>query len=75
MYDCIQNLLTPEAERKILIEREFFYSNDTSSGPLLSSYCVIKHTDTWAASSLMRENISNLDSYITSVKADIDEFN
>ena len=31
--------------------------------------------DTWATSSLMREKLSNLDSYITTMKSDIEEFN
>ena len=76
MYHCIKNSLTPEAERKILAERESYHINNVPSGPLLFKLLMQKAIiDTWATSSLMRENLSNLDSYITTVKSDIEEFN
>ena len=76
MYHCIKNSLTPEAERKILAERESYHINNVPSGPLLFKLMMQKAIiDTWATSSLLRENLSNLDSYITTVKSDIEEFN
>ena len=76
MYHCIKNLLTCEAESKILAERESYHINNVPSGPLLFKLLMQKAIiDTWATASLMRENLLNLDSYITTVKSDIEEFN
>ena len=76
LYHCIKNSLTAEAERKILAERDLYHINGQPSGPLLFKLLMQKAIiDTWATSSLMRENLSNLDSYMTTVKSDIEEFN
>ncbi len=76
LYHCIKNSLTTEAKRKILAERESYHINGVPSGPLLFQLLMQKAIiDTWATSSLMRENLSNLDSYMTTVKSDIEECN
>ena len=76
LYHCIKNSLTPEAERKILAERDQYHINGIPSGLLLFKLLMQKAIiDTWATSSLMRENLSNLDSYMSTVKSDIEEFN
>ena len=76
MYHCIKNSLTSEAEHKILAERESYHINNVASGPLLFKLLMQKAIiDTWATASLMREILSNIDSYITTVKSDIEEFN
>ena len=76
LYHCIKNSLTPEAERKILAERSQYHINGIPSGPLHFKLLMQKAIiDTWATSSLMRENLSNLDSYMTTVKSDVEEFN
>ena len=76
LYHCIKNSLTPEAERKILAEREQYHINGIPSGLLLFKLLMQKAIiDTWATSSLMRGNLSNLDSYMLTVKSDIEEFN
>ena len=76
LYHCIKNSLTLEAERKILAERNQYHLDGVPSGTLLFKLLIQKATiDTWATSSLMRENLSNLHSYMTTVKSDVEEFN
>ena len=75
IYHCIKNSLASEAERKIPAERESYHINNVPSGPLLFKLLMQKAIiDTWATASLMREYLLNLDSYITTVKSDIEEF-
>lgn len=76
MYHCIKNSLSPEAERKILAERDSYHINGVPSGPFLFKLQMQKAIiDTRATSSLMKESMSNLDSYMSTVKSDIEEFN
>ena len=66
----------PEIECKILAERNQYHINGIPSGPLLFKLLMQKAIiNTWATTSLMRENLSNLDSYMTNVKSDVEEFN
>ena len=63
LYHCITNSLTPEAEQKILAERDVYHINGQPSGPLLFKLLMQKVIiNNWAISSLMRNNLSNLDS-------------
>ena len=74
MYHCIKNSLTSEAEHKILAEREPYHINNVPPGPLLFKLLMQKSIiDTWVTASLTRENLLNLDSYITTIKSDIEE--
>ena len=76
MYHCIKNSLTDAAEKSILSERDKYHNHNQPSGPLLYKLLMQKAIiDTIATESLFRENLTNLDSYMSSVKSDIKVFN
>ena len=51
--------------------------NGIPAGPHLFMFLLVQTAifDTWATSSMMRENLSNLDSYMSTVKSDVEKFN
>ena len=68
--------MTAKAERKILAERDQYHIKNILSEPLLFKLLMQKTIiGTWTPSSIMRENLFNLDSYISTVKSNIEEFN
>lgn len=76
MYHCIKNSLTPEAEIKILAERSKYHIGDTPCGPLLYKLLMQKAiVDIRATGSLLRSNLIELDSYMSSIKSDVQAFN
>ena len=76
LYHCIKNSLTTDAERKILSERDTYHINNVPSGSLLFKHLMQKSiVDSRATVSMMKENLSNLDSYMTSVNSNVEEFN
>lgn len=76
MYECLVNSLTESARVKIAPDSEQYTINGVRCGPLLYRYIMAKATiDTRATLSFIRENISNLDSYITTVSSNITTFN
>jgi hypothetical protein len=80
MFHCIMNSLTEEGRLKILTEQDKYHigaANDrTPSGPLLFKLLMQKAIiDTRATSSLLRENLSSLDTYMATIKSNIEEFN
>lgn len=76
MYHCIKNSFTPETEIKILAERAKYRIVDTPCGPLLYKLLMQKAiVDIRATGSLMRSNLIELDSYMSSIESDIPTFN
>ena len=76
MYECLVNSLTEAARIKISPDSEQYTINGVRCGPLLYRYMMAKASiDTRATLSFIRENISNLDTYITTVGSNITTFN
>ena len=76
LYHCIKNSLTTTAEKKILSERNTYHINDVPSGSLIFKHLMQKSiVDSRATVSMMKENLTNLDSYMTSVNSNVEEFN
>ena len=77
LYHCIKNSVAAEGRHKILAERDTNHMNGQPSGPLLFKLLMQKVViDNWATSSfLIQKNVSNQDSHMATVKADIEEFN
>ena len=76
MYLCIMVLLTDEGRTKILTEAEKYTVNQIKSGPLLFKILMTKAAvDTRATVLHIRTALSNLDSYMSMIKGDVDKFN
>jgi hypothetical protein len=83
MFNCIMNTLTKTGMTKILAEREKYYvqqpnhpENTRPSGALLFKLLMQKAIiDTRATASLLRENLSSLDTHMSVVKSNIEDFN
>ena len=76
MYECLVNSLTEAARIKIAPDSDQYTINGVRCGPLLYRYMMAKASiDTRATLSFIRENISNLDTYITTVSSNITTFN
>lgn len=76
MYECLVNSLTDVARVKIAPDSDQYTVNGVRCGPLLYKYMMAKATiDTRATLSFIRENISNLNTYITTVSSNITTFN
>jgi hypothetical protein len=74
------NSLTEEGHLKIFTEQDKYHigaANDcTPSGPILFKLLMQKAIiDMRATSSLLRENLSGLDTYMATIKSNIKEFN
>jgi hypothetical protein len=80
MYHCIMNSLTDEGQQKILAEQSKYHTgegNDSRpSGPLLFKLLMQKAIiDTRATASILRENLSSLDTYMATINSNIENFN
>ena len=80
MYHCIMNSLTKDGQAKILAEQSKYHTgegnNRRPSGPLLFKLLMQKAViDTRATASLLRENLSSLDTYMSTINSNIEEFN
>ena len=80
MYYCISSSLTKEGQLKILAEQDKYHvgagDDRRPCGPLLFKLLMQKAIiDTRATASLLRENLSSLDTYVSSVKSNIEDFN
>jgi hypothetical protein len=83
MYNCITNSLSKAGHLKILAEQDKYYVEDPNnannkrpSGPLLFKLLMQKAViDTRATASLLRKNLSSLDTHMSVVKSNIEEFN
>ena len=76
MYECIMNSLTDTARIKITPDADLYTIDGTRCGPLLYRYLMSKSAiDTRATLSHIRENLSNLDTYMTTVSSNIVTFN
>ena len=76
MYECLVNSLTESARVKIAPDSEQYTINGVRCGPLLYRYMMARASiDTRATLSFIRENISNLDTYIATVGSNISTFN
>lgn len=80
MYHCIMNSLTKDGQAKILAEQSKYHTgegnNRRPSGPLLFKLLMQKAViDTRATASLLRENLSSLDTYMPTVNSNIEDFN
>jgi hypothetical protein len=80
MYHCISSSLTKEGRIKILAEQDKYHigegDNHKPCGPLLFKLLMQKAIiDTRATASLLRENLSSLDTYMAKIQSNIEEFN
>jgi len=76
MYLCIMSSLTDEDRAKLLTRSDDYTSQDIQSGPLLFKVLMsITTVDTRATVTFIRTNMSNLDSYMATVKGDVIKFN
>ena len=80
MYHCISSSLTKEGRIKILAEQDKYHigegDNRKPCGPLLFKLLMQKAIiDTRATASLLRENLSSLDTYMAKIQSNIEEFN
>ena len=76
MYVCIMSSLTDDGRAKLLTRAELYTRNQVSSGPLLFKVLMMMASvDTVATISHIRLSLSNLDTYMTTIKDDIEKFN
>ena len=76
MYECLMKSLTDSACRSITAEKDKYQIDGRKCGPLLYKHLMNKAVvDTRATLSHIRENLANLDSYITTVNSNITMFN
>ena len=76
MYQCLMNSLTESGRLRILSESSKYTINDKMCGPLLYRFLISKATiDSRGTLSHIRENLSNLDSYMPTVNCNITKFN
>lgn len=76
MYECIMNSLTDTARIKITPDADMYTIGGIRCGPLLYRYLMTKAAiDTRATLSHIRENLSNLDTYMTTISSNITAFN
>ena len=76
MYECFMNSLTDTVRIKITPDADLYTINGTRCGPLLYRYLMSKSAiDTRATLSHIRENLSNLDTYMTTISSNITSFN
>ena len=76
MYECIMNSLTDSARIKITPDADLYTIDGIRCGPLLYRYLMSKAAiDTRVTLSHIRENLSNLDTYMTTIASNITSFN
>ena len=76
LYDYVMESLTEDANNRIITETEQYTVNGTPDGPLLFQYLLLTITiDTRPTTIYICLALSNLDTYITVVDNDIENFN
>ena len=76
MYECLMNSLTESARAKITSRTDQYEIDGAKCGPLLYRYLLsIAAIDTRATMSFIRENLANLDAYMTTVNNNVIKFN
>ena len=76
MYYCIINTIIEESNRKVIEELKNYVFNGINSGPLLLKFLTSVITiDTRATITNIRMDLTNLDTYISTFKFDINKFN
>jgi len=76
LYQCLKESLTDEARATINLHESEYNINGKPSGPLLLKVIIREsHNDTNATVKFIRERLSSLDTYMTTVDSDITKFN
>jgi hypothetical protein len=76
LYHCLMNSLTKEARAKVMIWRRDYTILGFTSGPALLKVIIREsHVDTRSTILHVREKLSSLDSYISTISYDITKFN
>ena len=76
LYECLMNSLDPDARAKVIIWRDDYWCTDLPSGNLILKIIIREcHLDTNATIAGIRNRLSSLDSYISTVDYDIRKFN
>jgi hypothetical protein len=76
LYYCIANTLDERGHLRIVSEAESYTVEGTHSGVMLFKLLMRKaNTDTRATASQLRENLTNLDSYMSTIDSNIELFN
>jgi len=76
IYHCISNSLTPDGQDKIVDETEEYTIGDTPVGIKFLKHILDRATvDTRSTASHLRQNLTDLDSYMSTVNSNIEEFN
>ena len=76
LYECIMNLLSPEAKAKVSIWRDDYWVDRLLSGNLLLKVVIREcHLDTNATITSIRQRLASLDTYLSTVDYDIGKLN
>jgi hypothetical protein len=76
LYYCITNTLDERGHLRIVSEAESYTMGGTLSGIMLFKLLMRKaNTDTGSTASHLRENLTNIDSYMSTVDSNIELFN
>ena len=76
LFQCLTNSMTEAAHLKIVVESSKYMDDDTPVGELLFKLMMQKAIiDTRATATHLRENITNLDTYMSTVNSNIEKFN
>jgi hypothetical protein len=76
LYECLMNSLTQTAKNQIQMYKEEFYVQGKPSGALLLRVIIREsHLDSYASTTVIRQELSRLDDYMTSVGSDVFKFN
>ena len=76
LFHCLTNYMTEAAHLKIVAELEKYMEGDTSVGVLLLKLIMQKtFIETRSTFTYLRENLANLETYMSTVNSDIEKFN
>ena len=76
LYLCLKESLTPTAKAAVLLATRDFTVNGRRSGAALLKVIIDKaYLDTHATTRIIRENLTQLDTYMVSVNHDVRKFN
>lgn len=76
MYLCLSNSLTKEAQEKIVDESSMYTISEITSGPLYFKLLMQKaNLDNKATTFHLREQLTNLDTYMVTVESNVETFN
>jgi hypothetical protein len=76
LYKSLMNSLTQAAKNQIQMYSEEFYVREKPSGALLLRVIIREsHLDSYASTTVIQQELSRLDDYMTSVGSDIFKFN